>query len=378
MVLPFLSLYFTKELGMTASVAGLLVSTYGIGALLGSLAGGWLADHWGPLKTQGAFLVAGGIAFAVLGQVSTVPMIVLWLLISSAFSEGVRPANVTSTSLYVPAELRVRSFALNRLAVNLGIAVGPAIGGFLAHVQYGLIFWGEAVTCLCAAVAMYFFFKNTQPKIYDDSLAEKTSGDKGLMPFKNSYFVIFILLNLPITLGFFQVFMTMPLFLEDHYGIGETGFGLVMTLNGVTIALFEMLIIHRSEHVAPLRLAAIGSILMCGGLGLMPLSTWIWFPFFATFIWTVGEMLNMPASMSQIANWAPAAIRGRYVAVYSAVWGVSFVLGPTIGGYVYHHHGAFWLWGGIGVIGSLSGVGLWLLSLSEDRRVAALKAAQAS
>lgn len=376
MVLPFLSLYFTKELGMTASSAGLLVSTYGIGALVGSVTGGWLADHWGPLKTQAAFLVAGGIAFAVLGQVDGIPAIVTWLLISSGFSEGVRPANVTATSLYVPLTLRARSFALNRLAVNLGIAVGPAIGGFLAGYRYSLIFWGEAITCLIAAVAMYVFFKNVHPKVYDDNpVDEKRKG--GLDPLSNRSFLLFILLTLPITLGFFQVFVTMPIFLKDHYGLAETGFGLIMTMNGITIALFEMILIHKTEHISPLRLAAYGSILMCGGLGLMPLSTWLWFPFFATFVWTIGEMLNMPASMAQISLWAPTHLRGRYVSVYSATWGLSFVLGPVIGGYIYEHHGAFWLWGGIGVIGSMAGFGMLMQARKEDRRRLSAQATEA-
>jgi MFS family permease len=300
-------------------------------------------------------------------------MIALMLVVASAFSEGVRPANVTSTSLYVPNELRARSFALNRLAVNLGIAVGPAIGGFLAAFQYSLIFWGEAVTCVCAAIAMYFFFRNTKPRIYDDVPATHVQTDKDHKPYHNKPFLLFIMLNLPITLGFFQIFVTMPLFLEDHYGMSAAGFGLVMAVNGLTIALFEMVLIHRTEHVSPLRLAAIGSFLMCGGLGLMPMSTMIWFPFFATLIFTIGEMLNMPASMSQISLWAPASQRGRYVAFYSAIWGLSFILGPVLGTWVYKHYGAFMLWGGIGVIGGLAAAGMWLLSISEDRRIAKLK-----
>ena len=130
MVIFFLSLYLTRELGLTTARAGQALSLYGVGSLVGAYAGGWLADRIGSIAVQKMSLAMCGVALVALGQVRTMAGILPLLFAFAMFAGTLYPANATSMSKICPPGLQVKGFALNRLAGNLGATIGPAIGGF--------------------------------------------------------------------------------------------------------------------------------------------------------------------------------------------------------------------------------------------------------
>ena len=162
MVFFFLSLYLTREIGLTTARAGLVLSVYGVGSLAGALAGGWLSDRVGSIRAQKMSLAVCGVLLIALGQVRTVAGI-LPLLFSLALAAGtLYPANTTSMAKICPPELQLKGFALNRLANNLGATIGPAIGGVLAMMDYRLLFWADGLTSLAAAAVFALLWKGAR------------------------------------------------------------------------------------------------------------------------------------------------------------------------------------------------------------------------
>lgn len=157
MVMFFLMLYLTNEINMGIETAGRLFSLYGFGAMAGAFLGGWLSDKYGTKLIQISSLIVSGIGYIVLSYVKAPFMIGLMLFCIAVVAEAFRPASTAAMASVCSPETRLRGFALNRLALNLGIAIGPAIGGFLAVYDYSLIFWVEGFSSIAAATFNFTF-----------------------------------------------------------------------------------------------------------------------------------------------------------------------------------------------------------------------------
>ena len=152
MVFFFLSLYLTREIGLTTARAGQVLSLYGVGSLAGALSGGWLADRLGSIRVQKISLaVCRHPAHRPRPGRGPWPGIMPVLFAMALFAGMLYPANATSMSKICPPALQVKGFALSRLANNLGATIGPAVGGVLAMRDYGLLFWADGLTSLAAA-----------------------------------------------------------------------------------------------------------------------------------------------------------------------------------------------------------------------------------
>src|SRR4030095_10477717 len=160
MVVPFMTLYLTSPvMGYSIGQAGIVFGLFGVGAFCGAYFGGKLTDKIGYYPVQLITLTGGGILFILLGQMKTYPLICLFTFLVSFVNEAFRPANSTAISFYSNQGNRTRSYSLNRLAINIGWAVGGGIGGILAHINYELLFWVDGCTNLAAALIMWLFLK---------------------------------------------------------------------------------------------------------------------------------------------------------------------------------------------------------------------------
>lgn len=170
MVLPFLGIYLTSALGFNLEQTGIILSCFGIGSMAGSFLGGWLTDKFGHFYVQFLSLVIGGIIFILLANEGYYQMAV-GVLVLSTIAESFRPANTSSVSFYAKPENVSRAFSLNRMAINLGFSIGPAVGGLLAAISFKLLFVADGITCIAAALFFFIYFRNI--KGYDSELKNK-------------------------------------------------------------------------------------------------------------------------------------------------------------------------------------------------------------
>jgi predicted MFS family arabinose efflux permease len=155
MVVPFLTLYLTEFHHFSIAQAGLVMGLFGAGAIAAGFIGGRLTDKYGFYPIQLITLTGGGIFFIVLGLMKSYSLICIFTFVLSSVNEAFRPANATAVAHYSSPENRTRSYSLNRLAINLGWAVGGALGGFLASINYHLLFYVDGITNLCAAALLW-------------------------------------------------------------------------------------------------------------------------------------------------------------------------------------------------------------------------------
>lgn len=358
MVLPFISLYLTEDRGLSLTAAGRVLAVYGLGAVAGSFLGGWLSDRIGATRTQTVSLAASGVGFLAFLLLHSPAAIAAGTFVLSAVVESLRPAAMADMAHRAPDEVQARAFALLRLAVNLGMGVGPAAGGFLALLDYRWLFVVDAVTCWLAAALMLVFLVPVEAGV--DDAAEGTAAAPR-SPWRDGMFLWLTLLLTLLATAFFQVFSTLPLYFRRAYGYREGTIGLLLALNAFLIVAFEMVLIHRLERRDRFLLLGLGCFLVCAGLGLMPFGSSIPFVALTIAVWTAGEMLSLPMANTIVAQRAGRKHRGRYMGLYTMSFSVAFVFAPACGTWVYDRFGADTLWHGVGLLGVVLWAGALVL-----------------
>ena len=245
------------------------------------------------------------------------------------------------------SQMRPRGFALNRQAINLGIAIGPALGGVLAMHDYHLLFWADGVTCFLAALIIWRLLPQTTLHLR----SEKNKWESSISPWKDFPYLLLLILFLYLGLVFYQVFNTWPVYLKEFYQLPESQIGLLMGFNALLIVLVEMPLIHRIERYNLIKIIAVGAFFLIAGFAMMPFGNTFDFALLTVLIWTIGEMLVFPLSVGFIANRADDRNRGRYMGMYTFTFAIAFVFGPFTGTMIYETFGPKFLWYGLGVIG---------------------------
>lgn len=367
MVLPFMTLYLTEKLHYTIGQAGFVVALFGCGAICGGFLGGKLTDKVGFYYVQLLTLIGGGIMFMLLGQMTNYTAICITTFILSLVNESFRPANSTAIAHYSKEENRTRSYSLNRLAINIGWACGGALGGFIAAHNYHLLFWIDGVTNVSAAIMLWFLLapsknKTTKKEIHIDKPTTRVSA------YKDKPYIAFIILTTLYAYSFFQIFSTMPVFFKEHLGLNESFIGLVMAVNGLLIALFEMVVIHNLEgRRHNLQYIFTGTIFLSASLAIFNIMPGTHSLALASMLLsTIGEMLTMPFMNSYWISRTNNNNRGQYAGLYTISWSVAQVLGPATGSQVAGHIGFTALWWMTTGFYILSAIGFRLLQKKTE------------
>lgn len=358
MVLPFLALYLTQERGFDTAAAGGMLSLYGVGGAIGTLAGGWLCDRLEPNRVQALSLVGAGVGLVALGQVEQTWAIAALLLAVSIVGEAFRPANSIALAAVAPPTDRARVFALRRLAINLGMSFGPAIGGLLAVYDYSYLFWFDGATCIAAALPAWLLARAAAP----GAAEARRRAEGGRAPWSDRPFLGLLAMITLLTVVLFQVLSTYPLTLHAQYAMREDRIGLLLAINTLLIVAVEMALVHRLRAADPMRVAAVGALLLCGGLGLTPLGSGFGFAAFAVVVWTWGEMLALPMVEAAVAHRAAGGRSGLYMGLFATTFSIAFILAPAVGSWIYATAGADALWLVVALAGPPIAAGFLALS----------------
>jgi predicted MFS family arabinose efflux permease len=369
MVIPFMTIYCTKQLHFSIEQAGSIVGLFGLGAITGAFIGGKITDKVGFYDLQIFALFTGGVFFILLGYQKTFLTLGAGTFILSMCNESFRPANSTAIAHYSTDENKTRSYSLNRLAVNLGWAVGGAVGGFLASINFHLLFWVDGCTNVVAAIMLLVLI----PRIKIVKHTKEAANNAGTTSaYKDKVYLLFILMVILFATCFFQLFTMQPLFYSSQWHFNVRFIGSLMALNGILITLTEMVIVHRIEgkrHV--LQYITIGVLLVGLGfvmLNVLPASAWA--ALLVVLLITYGEIMAMPFMNSFWITRTTPYNRGEYAALYTIAWSVAQSLGPYIGSHLIDSYSFTFFWWMLGAICVIAAAGFFGIYKSNYARLA--------
>lgn len=364
MVLPFLSKYLKEDLGFSYSDVGWVMVCFGLGSMLGSWLGGKLSDKIGFYKIMVFSLFTSGILIFLLQFITSFWGLCLGIFGVMAVADMFRPAMFVSLGAYSKPENRTRALTLVRLAVNLGFAAGPALGGLIImSIGYKGIFWVDGASCVTAILIFALLVKEKKAR---DQHKEKANAAKVDSVFKDKIFWIFLVVCFLTAMIFFQIFTTLPLYHHEKFGLTEFQTGLLMTLNGLLIFFLEMplVTIIERKQINKLKVILWGSVLMAISFFVLLLNFWAGMLIVSIIFITFGEMFIFPFSNSFALSRAPKGHEGKYMALFTMSFSLAHIASSKTGMELIDRFGYQTNWLVMGTLGVVAvACGIWVKDL---------------
>ena len=365
MGIPFLIIYLVRVHHFSEALAGSMLAVYGLGAILVGPIAGRLSDRFQPVLVMTVSLFSSGCLLIAYPFASSPAAIIAMTFAWAVMAESFGPASLAAVSQIAPPAQRKPAFSAGRLASNLGMSIGPAVGGLLAHTSFQALFWVDGLTSMLAGIVLAMTRWTRRERA--GSVAFNTAAVHGSMSsaLSNGRFVSFLFAILPMICIIFQFEGAMPLHIVRGLGLAESTYGLLITLNSILIVLCELPLNASMVRWDHSRALSLGALLTAVGFGLFGYVHAVPGLIAAVVLWTFGEMIMLPTMAAYVSEIAPPANRGRYMGSYSMTWGIGFLIGPAIGTRAWATFGPRSMWTGVFVIGLLSA---GALAMMVDRR----------
>lgn len=372
-VLPFLTMYLTIKLGLSVGIAGIIVMIASLIGIPASFLGGKFADEIGRKKTY--LIVQGGAALFLIPCAflhNPIP-IVISLLISTFFHGAVRPPLNAIITDILPPHQRQMGFSLQYLGINLGVAVGPIVAGFLFNNFLPMLFIGDALTSF---IAIFLIWKNVK-EVSPDNLADtayteqekKETGSTVNVLLRRPLIVIFLLVNILYSFVYSQHGFSLPLTTDEVFGSsGASRFGILMSVNAFTVLFCTVGITSITKHFKPMINITLAGIMYAVGFGMLGMVDSFYLFILSTVIWTLGEILVVTNFGVYLANHSPSNFRARFNAVGSFSSSIGAALGTSIAGKLLQYTELNDIWTITFVLSIIGMVGMFGIHIIERNR----------
>ena len=363
MVLPFLGVYMTDHLKFNLESAGIVLSFYGIGSVLGSWLGGFLTDKFGEYDVQSWSLFLSAPIFLIIPFFPTIEMMAFLIFLQSTISDTFRPANSVAITKYAKPENLTKAFSLNRMAINLGFSIGPALGGILSGISYNFLFIVNAIGALAAGIIYVVFFRKRNKIFREKRKSEPIKTLETVVaksPYRDFPFLVYSFLCTIFAICFFQFFNTIPLFYKDVAKLSQTDIGFILGYSGFIIVLLEMPLVSIAERTLKTsQILFLGALFAGFSYLLLVFGSSIPLLIFSMTILSISEIWALPFMSTVTAVRAKSGNKGAYMGLNGIAFSFSFIVTPFLGTYVVSQFGFNALWYGSFVILTLTAVLLY-------------------
>jgi predicted MFS family arabinose efflux permease len=362
MCLPFFSLYLYQERGISMTLIGFFILLIGIISAATQVYSGMFTDRFGrkPLIVWSMLLTCFTyIILAVLiGTEAPVWILVIAFIISRVILTLIRPTFSTIVADLTPREKLTQAYGLLRAGINIGWALGPAVGGYLLTViSYDWLFGLATLTSVIPLIMAVFWLHESLEK-----------GEQEVMRFqnlanvvKNRSFMVYITLTFLLLIAFGQMISTISVYTIDHAGFTTAAYGSLLTLNGIIVVLLQYPMANFTKSKSKYRVLMIGSLFVCAGLLIF---SWVGsysLAILAMIMLSFGEITFSPVALTVVSDIAPKRQRGLYMGSFSLGETLGHATGPFIGGLfmdIFPNDPLF-IWSGLGLFALVAAIGYY-------------------
>lgn len=359
MVWPFLTIYMRQQLDVPLTSVTLLLTANSLSGLVATSLVGPAVDRFGRKRAMILGMLVNGAAFLFMIRADSMSAWLVLMIVNGTFSPLVRVSINAMVADLIETERRADAYALMRMIQNLGVAIGPAVGGFISSASYGLAFTIAALARFIVVSLLLVFAQETLPSEPSDS--ERRSLGYGPV-LRDSAFMAICLMLVLAGMAYSLVMILLPVYAKENFGIPESQYGFIMATNATMVVLFQYGMTKITSRYNHLPILAAGALFYALGAGSVALGKGFWAFLASMVILTIGEMIIIPTATALTANLAPSDMRGRYMGIYSLTWGISVGIGPVIAGVLNDQIAPIAIWYGGLVMGLVSVLGFIVLA----------------
>ncbi len=365
-VILFLSIYLTQELGFSKEQTGIAFACFGIGSVIGSYIGGYLTDRIGYYTVMLWSLILGGFMFFIMMMITNFLYLCLVIILTSLIGDAFRPACQAAISAYSKKENHTRSLSLFRLSINLGYALGGGAAGFIAeYFGYHWLFMIDGITCIAAGIYFYNVLENKKEKEEEE---EQKKGAIKKSAYTDIWYLIFLFFLSLNAIAFFQLFNAFPLYCREELLLTESKIGMLIIFNGVLICILEMPLIYLITKYNKQIASIIWGVFLIG-IGYFTFNIFgdlAWVTILYTIFISIGEIINFPLTNTVALHRSTVNNRGQYMGLFSMLFSATLIVAPISGLKIAEIYGFQALWAFSGVLCVISTFGLIILFKYEN------------
>lgn len=334
MIWPFLMIFVSERLGLPRAISASLLTINSAAILFSSFLGGPIVDRFGRRWVMVIGLFLNGVVYLFYAKADTYLYFALLLTLAGIVNPLFRIGADAMLADLVPAEKRIDAYALMRLSHNLGIALGPTIGGFVTAASYNLAFYLAATGMVIYSLLLILRARETLPTLRAET--PKVWFENPLRSYAQVWqdkpFLRFLAAFTLVQACAVLIWMLLPVHAKETFQISERLYGFIPTTNALIVVALQLLVTRRTKQFQPIPVMAIGALFYAVSNGGIALSYSFWGFWVCMVIMSLGELLLMPTSSTYVANMAPTDMRGRYMSLYGLTWGAASGIAPVFGG----------------------------------------------
>lgn len=371
LLFPFFALYITQRFGVGMTEAGVLLGISSLFGLIGSIVGGAITDTFGRRRLILFGLTTSALSSLSFGLASTIKTLYFLIIIVGLLSRAAVPAYDAVMADILPEAKRQEGFGIVRIAFNYAWIVGTALGGFIATRSFLALFILDAVLSVIAAMILYRFLPETKPASPNEakkseSFLSTVAGYRIVL--RDLAFMSFLLAGIIILMVYQQEYSTLPVYLRDVHQIGSKNYGVMLSIAGFEVVLFQFWISRTIRKYSPFLVMMLGALFLIVGFGMIGFVQGIALFTVAVIVITIGEMIFYPTSQVLAASFAPKDMRGRYMAVFGLAWAIPATIGPGAAGLILDNYNPNLLWYVGGILCAVSAIAFYVLHLWLGRQ----------
>jgi MFS family permease len=367
MLWPYLIIYSSEKLSQPlTAVAGLMTVNAAVG-MITTFIGGAIADRFGRKWVMVLSFILCAVSWYLFQYANTLTWFIALMALNGATTPLYRLASDSMMADLIPTEKRIEAYSILRMGNNLGVALGPAIGGFIAAVSYALSFRITGWGILLCGLLVAFFVGETRPATARSTPAltsrfggyDKIFHDRPFLGLIGAF-----TLN---RIASATIWLMLGVYAKENFGIGESLYGFIPTTNAVMVILFQVITTNWVRCRNPHWMLVLGSVFYGIALLGVAFGTGFWAFWLCMVIATIGEMIVVPTSTTTAAAMAPEEMRARYMSLYTLTASVGSGVGPLMSGLLSDSFGPVAIWYGGGLVGFLS-AGAFILNMRAEKQ----------
>lgn len=326
---PFYAAYLIHQHAIAPGTAGLLVGVYGAGALCTDLFIGGVIKRFSANRVILGSLLLNAALLLVIPSVDNTPALLLLSFLWGACYEAFTPATFSETVAHSSLETRKVAFSCNRLAINIGMAIGPLLGSLIFLRNADAVFYINALLSLLA-FATCLRFARSLPVTPGAAVAGKDEGLPEQAPHERSRLLVILLAALPVHVAYALPPTFLSAYIINYTELPAYYVGIIFFINALLVIVFEVPINLRMAHLSSSRSLIVGFLLAGSGFFLMGFGQIGALLLLATVLWSLGEMIVFPGITHYVSSISSRDSVARNLGYYSAGVNIGVMVAPSL------------------------------------------------